>query len=71
MPAFNKVRVRVANAEYTVMSADSPEYINGLASRLNSQINTMMGEDGRISTVTALVPVSYTHLVLLYDAFVE
>lgn len=55
MPAFNKVRVRVANAEYTVMSADSPEYINGLASRLNSQINTMMGEDGRISTVTALV----------------
>lgn len=37
------------------MSADSPEYINGLASRLNSQINTMMGEDGRISTVTALV----------------
>ena len=55
MANVNRIRVNVWGAEYSLMSADPPEYVRGLAGELNRQLEALSNQQEHISQITALV----------------
>ena len=52
---MNRIRVTVWGAEYSLMSADPPEYVRGLAGELNRQLEALVNQQEHLSQITALV----------------
>lgn len=54
MPELNRVKVSIHGIEYSLMSESSPEYIRGLASKLEEQLDSLLVH-GKVAITTALM----------------
>lgn len=54
----NKVQVKIGGASYTIVTEDEPEYVEGLADDLNSEIRSICNSNPALSMTQAAVLVA-------------
>lgn len=52
---MNKIRITVAGTQYSIMSPEEPEYVEGLARNLDKQLRTLMENSPSLSLSDALI----------------
>lgn len=61
MPA-NRVKLNIAGSSYVVLTADSEEYVQGLAERLDQDIAAIMAESATASVTSSAILVALDYL---------
>ena len=52
---MNKIKITVAGTQYSIMSQEEPEYVEGLARNLDKQLRTLLGTNPALSLSDALI----------------
>lgn len=61
MPA-NKVKLNIAGSNYVVLTTDSEEYVQGLAERLDNDMNELMAQSPTTSVTASAILVALDYL---------
>ena len=52
---MNKIKITVAGTQYSIMSQEEPENVEGLARNLDKQLRTLLGTNPALSLSDALI----------------
>jgi len=59
---MNKIKITVAGTQYSIMSQEEPEYVEGLARNLDKQLRTLLGTNPSLSLSDALILCSLQYM---------